>query len=279
MQVQNTGSNIWSGSKKTEQVLRRTSQELNKILEKLSTSIRINHASDDAAGLAISEEFNTRIRGYKMASQNVENSIFALKIADSTGSGIISLLQRQRELAVQASNSTLKDTDRVVLDKELQSLSREIDRISQSANFNRQGTSAGEELASGSAIVQSGPESSDQFTMPQIDLRAETIGISGISLLTQEEAVNTLRALDNAISSVNSQRSSLGSVANRLESAVNNLSVSIVNTEAAESVIRDQDMAAGLTQLIKQQLLHEGSQKAFSRFNTINTNHILGLIG
>jgi flagellin len=279
MQVQNTGPNIWTGSKKTEQTLRRTSQELNKILKRLSTSMRINSASDDAAGLAISEMLTTRIRGYKMASQNIENSISAFSIADGAARGVSSLLQRQRELAIQASNSTLKDSDRVALDKEFQALSREIDRISQSASFNKQGVAAGEDLASGTAVIQSGPEAADQITMPQIDLRTAITGISGASLLTLEDAVKAIGSLDEAISSVNSQRSTLGSAVNRLESAVNNLSVAIINTQAAESVIRDQDMAAGLAELIRQQLLQEGSLRAFSRFKTINSNHILGLLG
>lgn len=279
MKVQNTGPNIWTGSKKTEQMLRRTSQKLNKILERLSTSLRINSASDDAAGLAISEELTTRIRGYKMASQNIENSISAFNIADGAGRAVSSILQRQRELAIQASNSTLKDSDRAALNKEFQALSREIDRISESVSFNKQEVAAGEELASGSAVIQSGPESTDKITMPQIDLRTAITGISEVSLLTLEDAVKALGALDEAISSVNNQRSTLGSAVNRLESTVNNLSVAIINTQAAESVIRDQDMAAGLAELVRQQLLQEGSQRAFSRFKTINSNHILGLLG
>jgi flagellin len=279
MQVQKSGPNIWTGSKKTEQTLRRTSLELNKILERLSTSFKINSASDDAAGLAISEKLTTRIRGYKIASQNIENSLSAFNIADGAGKAVSSILQRQRELAVQASNSTLKDSDRVALDKEFQKLSQEIDRISQSASFNKQGVASGEELASGSAVIQSGPESTDQITMPQIDLRTAITGISEVSLLTLEDAVKAIGSLDEAISSVNNQRSTLGTAVNRLESTVNNLSVAIINTQAAESVIRDQDMAAGLAELVRQQLLQEGSQRAFSRFRTISSNHILGLLG
>jgi len=279
MQVQKSGPNIWTGSKKTEQTLRRTSLELNKILERLSTSFKINSASDDAAGLAISEKLTTRIRGYKIASQNIENSLSAFNIADGAGKAVSSILQRQRELAVQASNSTLKDSDRVALDKEFQKLSQEIDRISESASFNKQGVASGEELASGSAVIQSGPESTDQITMPQIDLRTAITGISEVSLLTLEDAVKAIGSLDEAISSVNNQRSTLGTAVNRLESTVNNLSVAIINTQAAESVIRDQDMAAGLAELVRQQLLQEGSQRAFSRFRTISSNHILGLLG
>ena len=263
MQVQNTGINIWAGSKKTEQTLKRTSKELNRILEKLSTSIRINSASDDAAGLAISEELTTRIRGYKMASQNIANSISAFTIADGTGRAVSEILQRQRELAAQASNSTLKDSDRVAIDKEFQLLSKEIDRISQSASFNKQGVAAGEGLASGSAVIQSGPESTDQITMPQIDLRTAITGISEVSLLTLEDAVKAIGTLDEAISSVNTQRSTLGSAVNRLESTVNNLSVAIINTQAAESVIRDQDMAAGLADLQDCSYYKKGAREHF----------------
>lgn len=279
MQVQGTGPNVWASSKKIEHTLKRTSQELKKILERLSTANRINKASDDAAGLSISEELSSRLRGYKAASQNIEDSISAFNIADGAGNGISIILQRQRELALQAGNSTLNDSDRALLDKEYQSLTEEIDRLSNASNYNKKGVSAGDELASGNSVIQAGPEATDHITMPKIDLRSSVIRVSGTSLLSTDSAENAVRAIDNAILSVNTQRSSLGSAVNRLESTINNLSIAIVNTQAAESAIRDQDMAAGLAELTRQQLLQEGSQKAFSRFKTVNSNHIMGLIG
>lgn len=279
MQIQSTGSNIWSASKKTEHALKKTSLELKKILERLSTSNRINRAGDDAAGLAISEEFSSRLRSFKMASQNIEHSISAINIADSAGNEISGILQRQRELALQAGNSTLTESDRNALNNEYQQLTLEIDRISQSSNYNKQGVSAGEDLASGNAIIQAGADATDQITMPKIDLRAAVTGISGTTLSNTDNAIAALKSVDEAISAVNSQRSTLGSAVNRLESSINNLSVAIINTQAAESVIQDQDMAQGLTELSRLKLLQEGGLKAFARFKTINSNHILGIMG
>lgn len=279
MQIQNTGSSLWAGSKKTEQTLKRTSQELKKILERLSSSKRINRASDDAAGLAISEEFQSKIRGYKAATQNIEDSISAFNIADGAGDNVSSILQRQRELAIKASNATLSVSDREFLNKEYQELNLEANRIADSSLFNRQGVASGDELASGEAVIQAGLQVDEQIKMPQIDLKTAISNLSETSLLSIEDAVHALQSIDKAITSINEQRTVLGSAFNRLESSVNDLSVAIINTQAAESVIRDQDMAEGLVALVRQQLLQEGSQRAFARFKTINTNHMMGLIG
>jgi flagellin len=276
--IQRTGSTYVAGSRKTEQALKKTSNELQKIIERLATGSKINRASDDAAGLSVSEGLRTRIRGFKMASQNVENSISAVTIADGAGSGITAILQRQRELAIQSSNGTLNDRDRVALDTEYQALNREIDRIAGSAQFNRQSVTTGTELASGNAVIQAGPEAGDQIAMPEIDLRIVSIGVAGSSIASASSAQTALSSLDNALQSVNTQRSTLGSTVNRLESTINNLSVAAINTEAAESVLRDQDMALGLAELTKQQLLNEGAVKAFGRFKTLSYNHIMGLL-
>ena len=279
MRVQSTGSNYVSGAQKTEQVLKKTNRELQKILERLSTGSRINRASDDAAGLAISEQLRSRIRGFKTASENVESSMSALGIADGVGNEISSLLGRQRELALQARNSTLNDTNRKALDKEYQALSSEIERIAGAAQYNRQGVSAGEELGSGEARIQVGAESTDQLTFPQIDFRSAAHALNGTSIATAEGAMAALDTLDSTIQSVNSQRSSVGAAVNRLQSAVNNLSMAVINTQAAESVLRDGEMASSLAQLTRERLLQEGSTRAFNRFNEITQNHIMGLLG
>ena len=279
MQVQGTGTSYLTGVQSTGKTLKKTSSELRRILEQLSTAQRINHASDDASGLAISEQFNTQIRGFKIASENAENAMSALDIADGTAGQITDLLQRQRELAISAKNGTLSDNDRTVLDSEFQSLTAEIDRISSSTQYNNQNVTSGADFVSGSAVVQAGPNASDQITIPKVDMSLSSLGLSGNDIKTTAGADAALTAIDSALKLVSSQRSNLGSTINRLESSMSNMSVALVNTQAADSVIRDEDMARGLAELAKNRLLQEGSIKAFSRFNDISQNHVLGLFG
>ncbi|NLW31024.1 MAG: flagellin [Fibrobacter sp.] len=279
MQIQSTGNPRFAFTvRKTESVLKKTNRELQKVLEKLSTASRINRASDDAAGLSISEVLRSRIRGFKMASRNIEDAMSSLNIADGAGDAISGLIQRQRELAVQARNGTLTDDDRAALNKEYEALGKEITRTAESARFNRQGVASGDDLASGEAKIQTGSESSNQIELESIDLRSVALGLSGNTIATISDAETAIESLDNAIKSIGVQRSTLGASVNRLQSSVNNLSVAVINTQAAESVIRDQDMAKGLSELIRLQLLEEGSSRAFSRFNEISQNHILGLL-
>jgi flagellin len=279
MQVGSTGSPHYvSGSKKITNALNKTNHQLRNILEKLSTAQNINKASDNAAGLSISEELRTNIRGYKMASQNIQDAMSALDITDGAARQISNILQRQRELAISARTDTLTDTDRRSLDGEYQALTREIERIAQSTQYNSLKTSNGTELASGSSVVQAGAETGDEIALPKIDFSVASSAISGSLLTTSADAQTALTAIDNVLQSLNEQRSTVGAAINQFISTGNNLSVSMVNTQAAESVIRDQDMAKGITELIRQQLLKEGSVAALSKFNKISSYQIMGII-
>ncbi len=279
MQLQSTGNSYLVGAKTTERSLRKTSSDLKKILERLSTGQRINRASDDAAGLGVSEVMRSNIRGFKMASQNIDDAMSALDIADGTANEVSSILQRQRELAVQSRNDTLNDRDRQALDKEYQQLNTELDRLADSSQFNRQNLTNGTGLGSGTAQIQVGSNAGDQITLPAIDFTTISTGLSGSSIATSSGAASSLSALDTAIKNISSQRSVVGSTVNRLESTVNNLAVAAINTQAAESVIRDEDMADGIMELTRARLLQEGSMSAFSRFNEISQSHIMGLLG
>ena len=280
MQVGGTGSPLFSaGTQNTTNALKKTNRQLQKILERLSTAQRINRASDDAAGLGVSEMLRTNIRGYKMASQNVQDAMAALDITDGGANEISSMLQRQRELAVASRNSTLTDNDRQSLDAEYQALTQEIDRIARSSQYNRQNTSNGTDLASGTAVVQAGSEAGDQITLPQIDFSAATSGMAGTTIATEANAQSAFTAIDNALQSLNRQRSTVGATINRFSSAINNLDTAMVNTQAAESVLRDQDMAQGMVELVRRQLLQEGGMSAFQRFNELSRNHIMGILG
>jgi flagellin len=258
--------------------LNKTNKDLNKILQRLSTALRINQASDDAAGLGISEQLTTQIRGFQQATDNVSDAMSALNIADSAGNQVSDMMQRQRDLALQSSNATLNDSQRQDLNTEYQSLNQEITRISNASQFNTQSVAAGTGLSSGNAVIQAGPNAGDQVTMPKTDFTAAALQISGTSIDTAANATNAVNSLDNAMNTLNTQRSTLGAMTNRFESTVNNLSVSDINTQAAESVISDQDMAQGLVELTSNQLLQQSTLDAFSKFNEVSANHIMGLL-
>ncbi len=259
--------------------LQKTNNDLNKILQRLSTALRINSASDDAAGLGVAEQLTTQARGFKVATQNVEDAMNALNIADGTGSQVSDLLSRQRDLAVQASSGTLNDAERQDLNTEYQSLTQEIDRITNSSQYNTQNVANGTGLASGTAQVQAGPNAGDTMTVPTVNMTTAALNTGGTSVDTAANAQAAIGSLDNAMDSLNSQRATLGAMTNRFESAVNNLSVADVNTQAAESVISDEDMASGLTQLTSSELLQQSAISAFSKFKEISANHLFALLG
>lgn len=274
MQIQKAGSSAFPVKS-----IRHTNTQLQKILEKLSTAQRINRASDDAAGLAISEGLRSNIRGFKVASQNITDAMSALNITDGVATETTAILQRQRELALQSKNDTLTDENRASLDKEYQQLTTELDRLATSTNFNTQKVASGDGLGSGNAIIQAGPQAQDQITLPKTDLRSATLGVASTSIGTAATATNALGALDDALKAINEQRSTAGAMTNRLESGFDNLNIALVNTQAAESVLRDEDMAEGLSSLTNNKLLQEGSIAAFSRFNEINKSYVKSLLG
>ena len=273
-----SGLGMVQGQDQTAKSLNKTSRDLGKILEKLSTALRINNASDDASGLSISQQLETQSRGFNMADQNMASAMSALNIADSTGGQISDMVQRQRELALQASNDTLTNQQRQGLDTEYQALTQEIDRISGSAQFNTQTVANGQGLASGAAQIQAGANAGDQIQIPQTNMGATALGITGTSIATGAGAQAALPKLDNALDTLNTQRSTIGSMVNRFESVQNNLSVANINTQAAQSVIQDQDLATGLAELTKTKLLLESGTQAFARYSEISANHLFGLL-
>jgi flagellin len=276
MQIQGIGG--FQGQDQAAKSLNKTNKDLNKILERLSTALRINSAADDAAGLGISEQLQTQSRGFKAAEKNISDAASALNIADATGGQVSDMVQRQRELALQASNDTLTNQQRQSLDTEYQSLTQEIDRISGSAQFNTQNVANGQGLASGAAQIQAGANAGDQMAMPATNMGSTTLGIAGTSIATGAGAQAALSSLNNALDTLNSQQSAIGSMTNRFESAQNTLSIAEINTQAAQSVIQDQDMASGMADLTTQKLLLETGTQAFARYNEISANHLFGLL-
>jgi flagellin len=275
MNIQGLG---FSNSGSTSKTLGKTTRALQKVLEQLSTGKRINRASDDAAGLAVSEMLSSQVRGFKMAENNVSDAMSALNIGDGAANEISDILQRQRELAIQSSNGTLTNEQRGNLNVEYQQLKSEMDRITGVTNFNTQSLIDGQGLGSGNAQIQAGPNASDATTLPRVDLTTVTLGLGPTDIGTQQSATSSIDAIDNAFKALNTGRSTIGATVNRFESTMNNLSVSEINTQAAESVIRDQDVASGMAELVRQQLLLQSGTSAFKRFNDVNANHIMALL-
>jgi flagellin len=254
-------------------------------LERLSTGYRINSAADDAAGLGVSENLRTQVKGTAQAKSNAQDGIAALTIAEGAANEISSVLQRMRELAVQSSNDTLTSTERNYTNSEFQALSSEIDRIAKVTNYNGQellSTSSsrfGYKTAvagSGSALWIDANETAgtDSITITISTLTTTAIGLStaGTSstfLTSQTSASSAISKLDSAINSVNSMRSDMGSYINRLEHAINNLTVSNTNQQSAESYIRDVDFSSETTEYSKNQILTQSATAMLAQANSL----------
>jgi flagellin len=257
---------------------------MNKSLERLSTGLKINRAQDDAAGLAVSESMRARIRGMGKAMQNSQDGIAALQIAEGAAGQLHDILQRQRELAIQAANDTLTSTERGYLDLEFQALTSEIDRIASSSEYNGMNvlTSNGDADPAktfgfdGAAqnTLQVGPSSggSNVITLNYEMLDSTAFQLAGEDITDRDNATKSLGTLDAAIQTVSRVRASIGSYINRLDYTVNNLSNMTVNTQDAESRIRDTDFAHETTQFTKNQLLVQSATSMLAQANTLPQN-------
>lgn len=251
---------------------------LAKIQEKLSTGRRINRASDDAAGLSVARELEKQARGYKTAGSNIQDAMAALRIADGGSNEISSMLQRQRELAVQASNGTLNDRDRQSLNQEFRALSDEIDRISQTTQYNRQQLLDGSSpLSDGTGQIQVGSQAGDTMQMDAVNFRAVNLGVSG-DISTQQGALSAISRVDSALENVNAGRSTMGARINRMESAYSNAVNTEVQTTSAWSIMEDLDFAQGLVERSRIELLGQSSISAQRQFQQISRNTLLGLL-
>ena len=254
---------------------------LQKSLQRLSSGLRITRAADDAAGLAISEGFRADIRSLSQAQRNANDGISLLQVGEGALNEVSSILIRQRELAIQAANGTLGDSERDTLENEFQDLTDEINRISAVTQFN--GTNI---LQSGAATTfQIGVDatSNDRISVSAVDARASSIGLlrstgnyAGISSVAS--AQNTLALIDSAISNVASLRASFGTVQNRLESSIRSLAVATENASAAESRIRDVDFASETAELTRNQVLQQAGISVLAQAN-VSTQSALSLLG
>jgi flagellin len=278
----------------TQTSLSQADKAMSSSLTKLSTGLRVNSASDDAAGLAVSERLRSQIRGMGRAKMNAQDGIALLQIAEGASSEINEILQRQRELAVQASTDTLTSTDRSYLNLEFTQLSEEVDRITRSANYNTMtlldGSGFGRGTGAGVGSVlhigaNNSTTGSDEIKVQISAISTLALGVSAgaaagvaVGVSTQAAATAAITRIDTALNQVNNLRANLGSYVNRLEHTINNLSNQEFNTQDAESRIRDVDFAHETTQFTRNQILVQSSTSMLSQANQ-KPQSVLSLLG
>lgn len=283
----------------TQNAGRTTGHSLQSSLEKLSTGLRINRASDDAAGLSVSEQLRTQVRGLQKAQQNATDGIALLQIAEGAANEISAILQRMRELAIQSANDTLTSTERSYTNTEFQALMSEVSRISTATQYNGVTLLDGESgsfgvSAGASSVIHIGANNNKGNTTGTIDtmqiqVDAVTLGALGLTLTSgasgtstnitnQTNAFAAISSIDSAITSVNNMRSDLGAYVNRLEHAVNNIANQAFNTQDAEARIRDVDFAMETTNFTRSQILSQSSMAMLAQANSVPQG-VLQLLG
>jgi len=249
-------------------------------LEKLASGSRINRSSDDAAGLAISEKMKGMIRSVRQDSRNANDGISMVQTAEGSMNEVSNILIRFRELSIQAASDTLGDTERGFIDKEVQQLKSEIGRISQATEFNGHKLLNGEGDVLEIQIGQNNKAGEDRFQYDpsKTNVTLDHLGIAGLRVSDKASAQNNLGVIDEAIKTVVANRSELGAFQNRLQSSVNSLAIYDENLSAANSRIRDVDMASETAELTKQNILTTANVSVLSQANQ-NNMQALKLLG
>ncbi|MFQ5673917.1 MAG: flagellin [Nitrospinales bacterium] len=271
-----------------QRILGINNDRLAKSVERIASGIRINRAADDAAGLAISESLRADIRVLRQATRNANDGISLLNTVEGALNEQSGILIRLGELASQAATGTIGSTERQTIQLEFSALRSEIDRISNTSEFNGQalidGSLASTVSSSSQIFIQIGLDSTSDSRInlnKQVDLTAITSSALGIDVLSVTSAAGALTALDSiesAISIVTQDRGKIGAVQNRLTRAISNLSVSTENLQAAESAIRDADIAQEVALLTRNQILVQSAAVAVSQANLIPQS-VLQLLG
>ncbi|MGO1057769.1 flagellin N-terminal helical domain-containing protein [Planococcus sp. FY231025] len=242
-------------------------------MEKLSSGMRINRGADDAAGLSISEKMRGQIRGLEQAAKNSQDAVSVIQTADGALNESHAVLQRMRELTVQAANDTNSTDERTAIQGELTELTSTLTDIVSTTQFNGQkllDASAGS-AGTGQLTIQSGANSGETLTLDlakaDLNTTVTTLQTGMVGVDTAGNAASSLTAIDAAIQSVSDSRAYLGGVQNRLDYTINNVNASAENTQAAESRIRDVDMAKEMMNLTKNNILTQASQAMLSQAN------------
>ena len=267
-------------------------QDLNqqKSMEKLSSGMRINRAGDDASGLAVSEKMRSQIRGLNQASRNAANGISFIQTTEGYLQETTDIVQRIRELAVQASNGIYSDEDRMQIQVEVSQLVAEVDRIASQAQFNgmnmltgRFAQATGENTPTASMWLHIGANMDQRMsvfigTMTAAALGMREIGTEEVmTIAAPSDANRAIGTLDEALKIINKQRADLGAYQNRLDYAVKGLDIAAENTQASESRIRDTDMASAMVEFTKNQVLSQSGIAMLAQANS-QSQSVLSLL-
>jgi flagellin len=250
-----------------------TRANLDKSFERLASGSRINHAGDDAAGLAISENLRAQIRGYSQAKRNAFDGISLVQVSEGGLNEIANMLIRMRELGIQAASDTIGDTERQFADREFQALKSEIDRIANVTQFN------GTPLLNGRAGVfeiQVGIHNNpilDRviYNGERADASLDSLKLGGESVATKQGAQLSLSVIDDGLIEINSIRADLGAIQNRLQSTINNLEINNENLATANSRIRDTDLAHEVSEMTKNNILSQAGIAVLGNANQMAT--------
>ena len=242
-----------------------------KSAEKLSSGYKINRAADDAAGLAISEKMRRQMRGLTQASANAQDGISMVQTAEGALNEVHDMLQRMNELAVKAENGTLTTTDRSYINSEVQQLMSEIDRVASTTTFNEKNLLNGTFSATADACkLQVGAESGQHISLNIKKMTCSGLSLTGATATSTANAASLNDKVKKAITTLSTQRSNLGAVQNRLEHTINNLDNVVENTTAAESRIRDTDMATEMVKYSNNNILAQAGQAMLAQSNQAN---------
>jgi len=267
-----------------------TNLNTTKDMEKLSSGMKINRAGDDASGLAVSEKMRSQIRGLNQASQNASNAISFIQATEGYLQNTTDIVQRLRELAVQSSNGIYSSEDRMQIQVEVSQLVAEVDRIANSAQFNnmnmltgRFAEQTGENVVTASMWFHVGANMDQRMnafigTMTASALGLRSIGSEEIlSLAAPDDANASIGVLDEALKKINKQRADLGAYQNRLDFTVKGIDIAAENLQAAESRIRDTDMASQMVEFTKNQILTQAGTAMLAQANA-RSQSVLSLL-
>ncbi|TAH69448.1 MAG: flagellin [Anaerolineaceae bacterium] len=257
-----------------------TTGNIAKSTEKLSSGYKINRAGDNAAGLTISEKMRGQIRGLTQASTNAQDGISLIQTAEGALNETQSILQRMRELAVQASNDTNVSADRTAIAKELTALTAEVTRIAEQTEFNTMKLLDGSLSGTGNSLkLQVGANTNQSISFSIVSMGAKGLGVSAIDgkVSTHANATQAVSTIQAALDKVSEARSGLGALQNRLEHTIANADNTAENLQAAEARIRDVDMAKEMVNFAKDTILQQAAQSMLAQANQ-QTQGVLALL-
>jgi flagellin len=259
----------------TARLISVTGGQLQSMVQHIGSGKRINSAADDPAGLAISEVLHSQIRGLNQAIMNTQDGVSLIQTADGAMAQTTEVLQRMRELAVQASNGGLSASQTTAITNEITQLQTTLTNIANQTQFNNISILNG---STASIQLQTGANSGNTTTLTLYDARPATLGVNAINLATPAAATTAIGTIDTAIQTVSSNRGAMGAAQSSLENLANSMSVAQVNQQAARSRVLDLDYAQGVSEFSRYQILQQVGTQLLAQANQLNANSVMGLL-